>query len=167
VAGVLHLTCGKIAAGKSTLTAGLAEAPMTVLISEDQLLARLYPGEIATLADYARCAGRLREAVAPHIQALLRAGVSVVLDFQMNTLATRAWARTLFEGAGADHVLHYLRLDDETCKARLRARNAAGTHEHAASDAEFDQFTLYFVAPGEAEGFRVVVHDAGAGPGPA
>jgi predicted kinase len=159
VTGVLHLMCGKIAAGKSTLAAKLAEAPNSVLISEDQLLARLYPGEIATLADYVRCAGRLREAIAPHIQALLREGVSVALDFQMNTLATRAWARTLFEGAQAEHVLHYLRLDDNTCKARLRARNAAGTHDYAASDAEFDQFTSYFVEPGEAEGFRILVHD--------
>jgi predicted kinase len=159
VPGVLHLVCGKIAAGKSTLAARLAEAPGTILISEDRLLARLYPGEIATLADYVRCAGRLRDAVAPHIQDLLREGVCVVLDFQMNTLATRAWARTLFEGAEADHALHYLRLDDETCKARLRARNAAGTHEHAASEAEFDLFTSHFVAPGEAEGFRIVLHD--------
>lgn len=157
--GILHLICGKIAAGKSTVAARLAEAPNTVLIGEDQLLARLYPGEIATLADYVRCAGRLREAIAPHIQALLREGVSVVLDFQMNTLATRAWARTLFEGAGAEHALHYLRMDDETCKARLRARNAAGTHDYAASEAEFDLFTSHFVAPGEAEGFRVLVHD--------
>ena len=109
--GVLHLMCGKIAAGKSTLAASLAEAPDTILISEDHLLARLYPGEITTLADYARCAGRLREAFGPHIQALLRSGLSVALDFQMNTLATRSWARTLFEGAEADHVLHYLRLD--------------------------------------------------------
>ena len=157
--GVLHLMCGKIAAGKSTLAASLAEAPDPILISEDRLLARLYPGEITTLADYVRCAGRLRDAIAPHIRALLREGVSVVLDFQMNTLATRAWARTLFEGAGADHALHYLRMDDETCKKRLRARNAAGTHEYAASDAEFDQFTRYFVEPGEAEGFRILVHD--------
>lgn len=157
--GVLHLMCGKIAAGKSTLAASLAEAPDTILISEDRLLARLYPGEITALTDYARCAGRLREAIAPHIQALLRAGLSVSLDFQMNTLATRAWGRIVFEGAEADHVLHYLRLDNETCKKRLRARNAAGSHDYAASDAEFDRFTSYFVEPGEAEGFRMLVHD--------
>jgi len=163
VTGVLHLTCGKIAAGKSTLAARLAEAPDAILISEDRLLARLYPGEIATLADYVRCAGRLREAIAPHIQALLRAGLSVVLDFQMNTLATRAWARSLFESAGAEHALHYLRMDDETCKARLRARNAAGTHQYTASDAEFELFTAYFVAPGDAEGFEIVVHESGKG----
>jgi len=151
--------CGKIAAGKSTLAARLAAVPGTILLSEDRLLADLYPGEIATLADYVRCSGRLRVVIAPHIQALLRAGLSVVLDFQANTLATRAWARSLFEGAGADHQLHYLRIDDETCKARLRARNAAGTHDYAASDADYDVFTSYFVEPGEGEGFHIVVHE--------
>jgi predicted kinase len=156
---VLHLLCGKIAAGKSTLAASLAAAPDTIQLSEDQVLAGLYPGEITTLADYARCTRRLRETIAPHIEALLRGGVSVVLDFQSNTLATRTWARTVFEAAGADHRLHYLRMDDETCKERLHARNASGAHEYVVSDAEFDQFNSYFVEPGEAEGFNLVFHD--------
>ncbi len=52
----LHLVCGKIASGKSTLTARLASAPQTVRISEDSLLAQLYPGQIASLADYLACA---------------------------------------------------------------------------------------------------------------
>ena len=38
----LHLVCGKIAAGKSTLTAELAAQPRTVLISEDFWTARLF-----------------------------------------------------------------------------------------------------------------------------
>ncbi|HEU4817999.1 AAA family ATPase, partial [Janthinobacterium sp.] len=44
----LHLVCGKIASGKSTLTSQLAQAPHTVRISEDSLLAQLYPGQIAS-----------------------------------------------------------------------------------------------------------------------
>lgn len=101
------LLCGKIAAGKSTLTTQLAEEPGTILLSEDHLLARLYPAEIITVADYARCAARLRDAIAPHVEALLRSGVSVVLDVPANTLTTRAWMRSLFEAAQADHRLHY------------------------------------------------------------
>jgi predicted kinase len=154
----LHLLCGKIAAGKSTLTKRLAETPGTVLLSEDHLLARLYPDEIRTVADYARCSARLRAAVGPHVEALLRAGVSVVLDFPANTLKVRAWMRGLFEGAGADHRLHYLDVPDEVCKARLRARNAAGEHDYQTGDAEFDLITGYFVPPTPAEGFNVVRH---------
>lgn len=154
----LHLLCGKIAAGKSTLTKQLAEAPGTVLLSEDHLLARLYPGEITTVADYARRAACLRDAIGPHVEALLRARISVVLDFPANTLATRAWMRTLFEGALADHQLHYLDVPDEVCKARLRARNAAGVHDYQTSDAEFDIITSYFVPPTPAEGFNLIRH---------
>ena len=154
----LHLLCGKIAAGKSTLTRQLAETPSTVLLSEDHLLARLYPDEITTVADYARCSARLRDAIGPHVETLLRTGVSVVLDFPANTLKVRAWMRSLFEGAGADHRLHYLDVPDEVCKARLRARNAAGEHEYQASDDEFDLITSYFVPPTPAEGFNLVRH---------
>lgn len=64
VPAVLHMVCGKIGAGKSTLTKRLAAAPMTVLISEDDWLSRLYPNEIHTIADYVGNAGRSREALA-------------------------------------------------------------------------------------------------------
>ena len=39
----LFLLCGKIASGKSTLAATLAEQPNTLLLKEDQLLAELLP----------------------------------------------------------------------------------------------------------------------------
>lgn len=156
---VLHLVCGKIGAGKSTLTRRLAAAPHTVRISEDDWLARLYPGEIHALADYVRCAGRLREAMAGHVEALLAAGTSVVLDFPSNTVATRRWARGVFEKAGAAHRLHHLDLPDDVCKARLRARNLAGEHPFETTDAEFDQISRHFVAPTADEGFHVIRHD--------
>ncbi|MDG3441054.1 AAA family ATPase [Nitrospirillum amazonense] len=153
---MLHLVCGKIAAGKSTLTAALAAAPGTILLSEDHWLARLYPEELASVADYIRLSARLRQVVGPHTVALLRAGLSVVLDFPANTPGLRLWMRGLFDEAGAAHTLHYLEVPDEVCRQRLRARNAAGGHDFAATDAEFDAITRYFVPPDEAEGFMIV-----------
>ncbi|WP_407522875.1 AAA family ATPase [Methylobacterium oryzisoli] len=155
---MLHLVCGKIAAGKSTLTAALGARPHTILVREDRWLARLYPGEQNSLADYVRNSTRLRGAMGPHLIALLRAGLSVVLDFPANTPASRAWMRTLFQDAGVAHQLHYLDVPDEICKARLRQRNAAGEHEFTVSDEQFDLFTSYFVAPAPDEGFNVVLH---------
>lgn len=152
----LHLVCGKIASGKSTLTARLASAPQTVRISEDSLLAQLYPGQVASLADYLACAARLRAAIAPLALQLLRAGVSVVLDFPANTPASRAWMRELFQQAGVPHVLHYLDVPDEECKARLRQRNASGLHPFSTSDADFDAITRHFVPPAASEGFCIV-----------
>ncbi|MGJ4903917.1 AAA family ATPase [Bradyrhizobium sp. HKCCYLRH2060] len=153
----LHLVCGKIAAGKSTLTAALGQLPGNVVIAEDDWLARLYPGEQSTLADYVRNSSRLRSVMGPHVVALLRAGVSVVLDFPANTPASRAWMRGLFEAAGVPHQLHHLDVPDEVCKARLRARNAEGRHAFTVTDEEFDLFTSYFVAPTADEGFNVIV----------
>jgi deoxyadenosine/deoxycytidine kinase len=49
----LHMFCGMIAAGKSTLARRLAQEEGTVLVSEDYFLSSLYPGEISTVADYA------------------------------------------------------------------------------------------------------------------
>ena len=155
---ILHLVCGKIAAGKSTLVNQLGQRPGTVVVREDHWLARLYPGEQNSLADYVRNSARLRDAIAAHLIDLLRSGLSVVLDFPANTPSSRAWMRSLFEGAGCAHQLHYLDLADDECKARLRRRNASGEHEFIVSDTEFDLFTAHFVPPHADEAFEVIVH---------
>ncbi|MFY3625936.1 AAA family ATPase [Achromobacter xylosoxidans] len=155
---MLHFLCGKIGAGKSTLAARLASRPDTLLISEDAWLAALYPGEILSVADYGRCAGRLRDAMGGHIAAVVAAGLSVVLDFPANTRASRAWLWQVAQAAGCRHQLHFLDLPDEVCKARLRARNASGTHPFTTSEAQYDAITAYFVAPQDDEGFHIVRH---------
>jgi len=154
----LYLLCGKIGAGKSTLARQLAARPATVLISEDHWNATLFPDELKTIDDYTRYSARVRAVLGPHVVALLKAGLSVVLDFQANTPAVRRWMRMLIDGAGAAHELHYLDLPDETCLRRLRARNAAGAHPYQVSDADFALFTRHFVPPTPEEGFNVIVH---------
>lgn len=153
--GSLHLFCGKIAAGKSTLAASLAAHREAVLIAEDDWLSGLYPDEIQSVADYVRCAGRLRRVIGPHVAALLRAGPVVVLDFPANTVASRVWMREIIDQSGARHVLHWLDTPDDVCRARLRTRNAAGSHRFAASDAEFEVMSRYFEAPQDSEGFQI------------
>ena len=154
----LHLLCGKIAAGKSTLAKRLAARPNTVLISEDQWNATLFPDEIKTIEDYTKYSSRVRAVLGPHVVSLLKAGLSVVLDFQANTVAVRRWMRMLIDGSGAAHELHFLDIPDETCKRRLRERNAAGEHPYQVSDADYELFTRYFVPPMPDEGFNIVVH---------
>ena len=152
--GTLHMLCGKIAAGKSTLSDELGKAENTVVITEDRWIAQLYPSEIKGLGDYFERSERLRWTIAPHVVDLLRVGVSVVLDFHANTVRARRWMRDLFEKAGAAHQLHFLDVPNEVCLARMHARRAAG--EHALSDTEFHQVTSFFVAPGPDEGFNVI-----------
>lgn len=155
----LHLLCGKIAAGKSTLASKLAESNGTVLIAEDQWLNALFSDEMATASDYVQYASKLRKIMGPHVSSLLHAGASVVLDFQANTVESRAWMRGLFEAANASHRLHVLAPPDEVCLERLHKRNKQGDHPFAATEAQFRQFSKYFVAPSPDEGFNVVMHE--------
>ncbi|MDD7910185.1 ATP-binding protein [Pseudovibrio exalbescens] len=155
---VLHLMCGKVASGKSTLTAKLGELPNTVVLAEDEWLAGLYGDQMVSISDFVRCSAKLEAVIGPHTVALLRAGVSVVLDFHANTVERRRWMRSIVEASDAEHRLHYLDVPDEVCKARLRARNAKGEHPFAASDEQFEQLSRHFVVPSPEEGLDVVVH---------
>jgi predicted kinase len=89
---------------------------------------------------------------------VLTAGVSVVLDFPANTVADRQWLRGLADSARVPHCLHYLEVDNATCRARLHARNALAEHEFAASDAEFDLISSYFQVPEVGEELEIVMH---------
>lgn len=155
---VLHLLCGKIASGKSTLAVKLAEPAGTVLVAEDDWLANLYFAEMATPKDYVRCASNLRNLMGPHIVSLLNAGVSVVLDFQGNTIESRKWMRSILDQTNADHQVHVLSPPDEVCLARLLARNASGAHPFKVTEEQFHQVTAYFVPPTPDEGFNLIFH---------
>jgi len=155
---VLHLLCGKIASGKSTLARQLAEAPGSVLICEDQWLAGLYPDQIHSIADYLQHAQRLTSVLEPLVIAMLRAGTCVVLDFPANTVAQRAWLRALADQAVTRHQLHALNVDEELCKARLRERNRLGDHPFTTSDEQFERISRYFVPPLADEGLNIIQH---------
>ncbi len=155
---VLHLVCGKVAAGKSTLTKKLGAMPGTIIISEDEWLAALYSDQMSSISDYVRCAAKLEAIMGPHITSLLKTGTSVVLDFQANTVTRRAWMHELAQTANTAHQLHYLDVPDEVCKERLRARNASGTHPFSVSDEQFEQLSRHFVPPSPEEGLNITIH---------
>lgn len=154
----LHLLCGKIAAGKSTLAARLARQENTVLISEDAWLAALFSQEMTSIADYRRCSARLRGIMAPHVTALLSAGLSVVLDFPANTVPTRRWMIQLIGDSGTAHQMHFLDTNQDLCRARMHRRNADGQHPFQVSDEQFDHMSRHFEPPTAAEGFTITRH---------
>lgn len=154
----LHLICGKIAAGKSTLAAKLAEADNTVLIAEDDWLAALWGEELKSLQDYGRASARLHAAMGPHVTALLTSGMNVVLDFPANTAKTRVWMAETARDGGALAQLHLLDPTDEVCLERLRTRNAQGNHAFAVTEEQFHQFSAYLERPSDDEGFAIIRH---------
>jgi predicted kinase len=85
----LILLCGKMAAGKSTLARDLADRENAVLLVQDDFLDALFPGEITDIQAFVQRYSRHKNALAPHICALLLKGISVVLDFAAATKAQR------------------------------------------------------------------------------
>lgn len=157
--GKLFFFCGKMAAGKSTLAREIAQREAAVLIVQDELLTKLFPGEIVDIPGFVKYSSRLRDALAPHICSLLSKGIPVVLDFPGNTRAQRAWFRELFERTNADHELHYVDVTDELCKRQLRERSQELAEGSAfTSDAEFDAITKYFESPSDNENFNIIRH---------
>ena len=156
----LMFLCGKMAAGKSTLARDLAQRSEAILLVQDELLEGLFCGEIADVADFLDRSSRLRNALAPHICAVLSKGISIVLDFPGNTRAQRAWFREIFERANATHELHFVDASDALCKRQLKDRTRhlpPGTPW--TTDAEFEAITAYFQPPSDDEGFNVVRHE--------
>jgi predicted kinase len=156
----LIFLCGKMAAGKSTLARDLADRENAVLFVQDDFLDALFPGEIADIQGFVKCSSRLKDALKPHVCALLSKGISVVLDFPGNTKAQRAWFRELIERANVEHELHFVDASDALCKSHLRDRSKgipAGTPW--TTDADFEAINAYFQPPSEDEKFNVVRHE--------
>ena len=151
---------GKMAAGKSTLARNLAVRENAVLLVQDDFLNALFPGEATDIPAFLKCSSRLKNALTPHVCALLSKGISVVLDFPGNTKLQRAWFRELIERANVEHELHFVDASDALCKSQLRERSTglpAGTPW--TRDADFEAITAHFQPPTEAENFNVVRHE--------
>lgn len=155
----LHVFCGKLASGKTALARKIAEKTNSVLVSEDDWLAALFPGEITTVAEYLDRSGEFRKAIGPHIIKLLQNGTSVVFDFGGNTPKERIWVRSLCKRNGARVVLHYVKASDEFCKRQLQKWNEElPIGRQPTSDEEFDEITKYFMPPERSENFEIVEH---------
>lgn len=153
-----HLVCGYAASGKSTLARQLAREQDAILLSEDRWLSALFADELHTLADYVRCTARLRNALGPHVVALLQVKQAVVMDFAANTVEARAWLVGLARKAGVTPTLHFLDVPQEDCWQRLVKRNQDGSHEFQLSRQQFDKLAAHFEPPSEAEGIAVTRH---------
>ena len=152
----LHFFCGKMGSGKSTAARTIAEETKAVLLSEDEWLGALYPGEIQSVADYATYSGRLKPLVKALVQAMLVKGQDVVLDFPANTPKQRAWLKAISDEVEAEHRLYFLDVEDEICLSRIEKR-AKEQPERAKTDTREMFFALLpYYSPPEEDGLNVL-----------
>lgn len=155
--GKLFFFCGKMGAGKSTLSKQVAVEHRAVLISEDDWLSAHYPAQIKSFDDYIRLSAIIKPFIKSHVEKILGIGTNVVMDFPANTRAQRAWFASMITDAKCDHELIYLDLTDAQCLSQIDQRRLEQP-ERAAFDNEatFKQVTQYFEAPQDDEAFHIV-----------
>jgi len=155
--GKLVFFCGKMGAGKSTKAIELARDKNAVLLSEDEWLASLYPGQISSLEDYIHYANLLKPQIEKLVQAILLTGVDVVMDFPANTLAQRAWFKQVYSQVGAPHSLLYLEVSDQVCLAQIDKRRGENPERRVTDTAEmFAAMRRFFIPPSAEEGFNII-----------
>jgi predicted kinase len=156
--GTLIFFCGKMGSGKSTLAAKIARERGGVLISEDEWLATLFPGEINDFNDYISYSSRLKPILKTHVEQMLLVGTTVVLDFPGNTRKQRAWFKGICAERSIPHELYYVSAADEVCLLQLKQRQKEQP-ERALFDTEevFRMVNGYFEPPAESEGFEIIV----------
>ena len=154
--GTLIFFCGKMGAGKSTQSKQLAHDRNGVLISEDEWLESLYPGQIASFEDYIKFSGRLKPLVKSHVQNILCSGTNVIMDFPANTVSQRKWFKAIVSEIDAPHELIYLNTSDEVCLKQI-AQRCIERPEQASFDTEevFHHVTSFFEEPSADEGFNI------------
>lgn len=156
--GTLTFFCGKMGAGKSTKAKELAQEKNTILISEDDWLATLYPSEISSFDDYIKYAAILRPLIKTHVQKILLTGTNVVLDFPGNTVKQRIWFKKLSEEIKVNHSLIFLDISNERCLEQISKRRKEQP-KRATFDTEemFHHVTKYFETPTEKEGLELTI----------
>jgi predicted kinase len=120
--GTLIFFCGKMGAGKSTLSRQISQELKAILLSEDDWLSTLYPEEIKNFDDYLKYANRLKPLLKSHVISILNSGISVVTDFPANTRNQRTWFKDIFLNQGIPHRLIYLDVHDQTCLEQIVQR---------------------------------------------
>jgi predicted kinase len=152
----VHLICGATGAGKSTYARALAKRVRGVRFSTDEWLAALFlvdrPTEL-TVAWAVERTARCEAQMWAMAEECIARGIDIVFDAGLSRREHRDRFRLRAAQAGADPKLHYLDVEEETRRERVRMRNADGKGEFGfeITEAMFDFMERSFEVPGDDE----------------
>lgn len=118
----IHVMCGLVAAGKTTLARELSLELPAVRLSRDEWMLRLQGGRYDESA-YVERLGTCTELMWDVALQVVAAGASVVLDWNFWSRERRADARHRAEAAGIHVVVEWLDVPAEDAVARARRRS--------------------------------------------
>ena len=150
--GMLIFFCGKMGAGKSTLAKKLTYENDAILISEDDLLLKLYAGKVKSVTDYKYYSDTLKPVIYEMSQQILKKGVNVVLDFPANTESQRKWLLSISDEVNSKHTCYFVDRSDDVCLKQILKRG----NPHTDTVEMFHAITKYFVEPTESENINVL-----------
>lgn len=149
----IHLLCGMICSGKTTLAARIQRETGAFPLSVDELMLSLFEPYMGDA--YAPTLEKATEYLYRQAERLLCAGMDVTLDFGFWTPESRRTARARFEDAGFHVLLHYLPITPEEWERRVERRNAevaAGKRFVYSLDANMRKtFPARFIPPTQEE----------------
>lgn len=151
----IHILCGVVAAGKTTLARRLAEDLPAARLSRDEWMLRLF----GLAYDDPRYAERLEpctELLWDVALEIVRAGSNVVLDWNFWSRRRRADAAARAASAGASVELHWV--DVPLDEAMRRARMRTDRHSHRVDEDGVRHLATIFEPPSDAEGMVVRRH---------
>lgn len=118
----LHLLCGMICSGKTTLAEKLRKETGAIPLSADELMLSLFEPYMGDA--YAPMLEKAMEYLFRRTELLLDMGLDVTLDFGFWTPESRRAARERFSGPGRVVLLHYLPISSGEWERRVDKRNA-------------------------------------------
>jgi predicted kinase len=158
----VHLICGAIGAGKTTYAIALAARTGAVRLSMDDWMKNLFFADRPNphgfewfLEREARCEVQMWEVA----ESIIERDVDVVFDLGLPRLEDRDRCRGRGMQTKGAVKLHYLDVDVETRRARVRRRNLerAGTFALQVTDAMFDFMERWFEPPTEDELYGAMI----------
>ncbi|MBQ8552411.1 MAG: ATP-binding protein [Clostridia bacterium] len=136
------MVCGRICSGKSTYASRLHRDNGAAVLSVDELMLTLFGQHCGDMHDeYAK---RTQNYLFCKSVELIESGIDVILDWGFWTKAARTAAREFYMSRGIMCEFHYVDIDDDTWRERIKKRNA----EVASGDA-----LAYYVDEGLAAKF--------------
>src|ERR1700690_97455 len=153
---IWHLICGSTGAGKTTYAKALAHRVRGVRFSIDEWMVSLFladsPAQLSSAGAVER-ASRCEAQMGSIADQLIARGVDVLFDVGLSRREHRDRFRMRAARAGANSKLHYLDVDAETRRERMRLRNTqgSGTFAFEVTAEMFDYMENLFEAPDDDE----------------